>query len=359
LDYVPNLRAVRPDYVVHGDDWKTGSQAPVRQRVIETLKEWGGQLVEPKYTEGISSTQLNAVLRELGTTTEVRRARLRRLLGAKSPVRILEAHNGLSGLIVENTRVQKGRADVEFDGIWISSLTDSTAKGRPDIEYVDLTSRLNTIQEILEVTTKPIVLDGDTGGVSEHFAYTVKTLERIGVSAIIIEDKTGLKRNSLFGDDVEQTQEDPAVFAGKIQVGKRVQVTDDFLVIARIESLILGKSVDDALERARRYIDAGADGVMIHSKDRDPAKIFSFCEAYAGLPVGVPLVVVPTAYSQVTEEDLVEAGVQMVIYANHLLRSAYPSMVSAAERILLHGRALEADELCMSIKQILNLIPGA
>ncbi len=358
LDYVPNLRALKPDYVVHGDDWKTGVQVSIRERVLEVLAEWNGQLVEPVYTAGVSSTQLNLALKEIGITPDVRRARLRRLLGAKPLVRMLEAHNGLSGLIVEKTIVHSGGKVEEFDGIWLSSLTDSTAKGRPDIEYVDLTSRLNTLQDILEVTTKPIIFDGDTGGRLEHFTYTVRTLERLGISAVIIEDKTGLKKNSLFGTEVAQTQDDRDSFAAKINAAKKAQITDDFMIIARIESLILKKGLQDAVDRAHAYIDAGCDGVMIHSREKDPAEVFAFCAAYAKFASRVPLVVVPTSYNGVTEDQLREHGVQVVIYANHLLRSAYPNMVATAESILKHSRSQEASECCMPVSEILTLIPG-
>ena len=359
LDYIPNLERLRPDYVVHGDDWKTGVQAPVRKRVIEVLSRWGGELVEPSYTGGISSTQLHASLNEIGTTPEVRLKRLRRLLDARPLVRVLEAHDGLSGLIVDNVSVEDGGTSREFDAMWLSSLTDSTAKGRPDIEYVDLTSRCTTIQHILGVTTKPIIFDGDTGGLTEHFVFHVQTLERLGVSAVIIEDKVGLKKNSLYGSDVAQTQADPAAFAAKISAGKDCQVTDDFMIIARIESLILDHGVDDALARADVYIEAGADAVMIHSCERDPQQLLAFCNRYARRDSQVPLVVVPSTYGHITEQALAEAGARIVIYANHLLRSAYPAMVRTARSILEHGRALEAEHDCMPIKDILSLIPSS
>ena len=258
LDYVPNLRALKPDYVVHGDDWRSGVQRSVRERVIEVLAEWGGKLVEVEYTKGISSTQLNKALKEIGTTPDIRLRKLRRLLNAKKIVRLLEVHNGLTGLIVEDTHVEIDGVRNEFDGMWASSLTDSTAKGKPDIEAVDLTSRMHTLNDVLEVTTKPIVFDGDTGGKPEHFVFTVKTLERMGISAVIIEDKVGLKRNSLFGNSVPQTQDSIEAFAHKISAGKKAQLTNDFMIIARIESLVLGSGVPDALNRAKAYIDAGA-----------------------------------------------------------------------------------------------------
>jgi len=358
LDYVPNLLKLKPDYVVHGDDWKTGVQQEIRQRVIETLGQWGGELVEVPYTRGVTVSKLDQALQELGTTPDIRINRLRQLLEIKPLVRIMEAHNGLTGLIVEKERISKGDQVKQFDGMWVSSLCDSTVKGKPDIELVDFTSRLQTINDILEVTTKPIILDGDTGGQVEHFVYLVKTLERLGVSAVIIEDKIGLKKNSLFGTDVEQEQDSIENFSMKIARGKQAQVTDAFMVIARIESLILNAGMDDALERAQAYIEAGVDGIMIHSKEKSPDEIFNFCSKYNKLPGRVPLVVVPSTYSSVKESELVEAGVNIVIYANQLLRSAYPAMVKAARLILENERALESEECCMPIKQILNLIPG-
>jgi phosphoenolpyruvate phosphomutase len=358
LDYVPNLRKIKPDYVVHGDDWKKGVQQHIRQRVIDALKEWGGQLHEVPYTRGISSTQLNQSLKEIGTTPEVRMERLRRLIESKPIVRVLEAHNGLTGLIVENIFVETNGRKKEFDAMWLSSLTDSTAKGKPDIEAVDVTSRLQELNDILEVTTKPIIYDGDTGGIPEHFVFTVKTLERLGVSAIIIEDKTGLKKNSLFGTEVPQTQAEIEDFAYKITKGKQAQVTKSFMIIARIESLILGKGIDDAMARATAYIDAGADGIMIHSKEKNGEDILEFCRRYNQLTKRVPLVAVPTTYNHLFEKELMEAGVNVVIYANHLLRSAYPAMVNVAKLILTHERSLETDDQCISIKEILNLIPG-
>ena len=358
LDYEPNLRALRPDFVVHGDDWKEGVQARTRQRVIEVLAEWGGQLVEVPYTQGISSTALNQSLREIGVTPAIRMQRFRRLLDVRPLVRLMEAHSGLTGLIVERASVQTGHGPREFDGMWLSSLTDSTAKGKPDIEAVDVTSRAQTVSEIVEVTTKPIVYDGDTGGKPEHFVFTVKTLERLGVSAVIIEDKLGLKKNSLFGAEAAQVQDSIESFSHRIAAGKRAQVTDEFMIIARIESLILGQGLDDALERAEAYIEAGADGIMIHSSQPGPDEVFAFCERYNQLPKRRPLVVVPTTYNGVTEGELEAAGVNVVIYANHLLRAAYPAMLRTAESILMNGRSSEADAELLPIKDILHLIPG-
>ncbi|HPT77298.1 MAG: phosphoenolpyruvate mutase [Defluviitoga tunisiensis] len=357
LDYTENLEMIKPDYVIHGNDWREGIQKSIREKVIETLKKWDGELIEVEYTKGVSGSLLDEKIKKIGTTPEIRLKKLRRLIELKPFVRVIEASNGLTGLIAENTKIVKNGQVREFDAMWVSSLCDSTLKGKPDIELVDLTSRINTINEIMEVTTKPIILDGDTGGLKEHFVYNVRTLERLGVSAIIIEDKIGLKKNSLFGTEVEQIQDDPKNFADKINSGKKALVTDDFMIIARIESLILKAGIEDALKRAKIYIEAGADGIMIHSKEKSPQEIIDFCKEYKKLEVKVPLVAVPTTYNSITETELSELGVKIIIYANHLLRSAYPAMKKTAETILENGRSLEADKYCVSIKEILTLIP--
>lgn len=358
LDYVPNLRKYRPDFVVHGDDWREGVQREVRQAVIDALAEWGGQLVEVPYTAGISSTDLNQALKEIGTTPDIRRNKLRRLLQVKPLVRLMEAHNGLTGLIVENIGIDGSGGLCEFDGMWASSLTESTAKGKPDIEAVDVTARTQTLHDLLEVTSKPIVYDADTGGKPEHFQFTVRTLERLGVSAAVIEDKIGLKKNSLFGNEVPQVQDSIENFCAKIQAGKKAQVTDEFMVVARIESLILDQGIEDAVSRAQAYIAAGADGILIHSKHREPNEIFEFCTRFAGFDRRVPLIAVPSTYNKVSEKELVDHGVNIVIYANQLLRAAYPAMLETAKSILTHGRSAEADDQLMSINDILDLIPG-
>ena len=318
----------------------------------------GGGLVEVPYTQGISSTQLNRALKEIGTTPDLRLKSLRRMLLAKPLLRFLDIHNALSGLIIEHAYVETPNGRREFDGMWGSSLTDSTAKGKPDIEAVDVSARMTTLNEVLEVTTKPIIYDADTGGQTEHFQFTVRTLERLGVSAVIIEDKTGLKKNSLFGNDVPQTQDSIENFCHKIREGKKAQTTDDFMVIARIESLILGKGQDDALARAQAYMEAGADGIMIHSREKSAAEIFEFCKRYSTVPNRKPLVAVPSSYNTVTEEELLAHGVSIVIYANQLLRSAYPAMMETAKSILTHQRSAECDARMLSINEILELIPG-
>lgn len=358
LDYVPNLMNVKPDFVVHGDDWKEGVQQETRQRVIDTINEWNGKVIDVPYTQGISSSKLNEKVKSIGTTPEIRMKRLRRLIQAKPIVRILESHSGLTGLIAENAKVSVNGMNQEFDGMWSSSLTDSTSKGKPDIEAVDITTRMHGLNDTLECTTKPIIYDGDTGGKVEHFVFTVRTLERHGVSAVIIEDKTGLKKNSLFGTAVPQTQDTIEDFSAKIKAGKLAQVTEDFMVIARVESLILGKSVEDALERAHAYVKAGADGVMIHSKEKTGEDIIEFCERFRKDNKNTPIVVVPSTFNHITEEEFSKIGVNVVIYANHMLRASYPAMMDVAKSILANGRSSDANDQCMPIKEILELIPG-
>ena len=357
--YVPNLLKYKPDYIIHGDDWQQGPDKYIRDDVFKTMEKLGGEVIEIPYTKGISASGLKEEIDSLGVTPQQRLASLRRLITAKPIVRILESHNGLTGLIAEHTSVEVKGQHREFDGMWASSLTDSTSKGKPDIEAVDLTTRLHDLNDTLEVTTKPVIYDGDTGGKLEHFVFTVRTLERLGISAVIIEDKVGLKQNSLFGTDAIQTQDTIEGFCNKIKAGKDAQITRDFMIISRCESLIAGKPVDDALERCHAYVAAGADGVMIHSKNKSGDDIKEFCQRFREKDPHTPIVAVPTTYNQFTEEELAAWGINIVIYANHMLRSAYPAMVKCAERILETSRSLEAsDEYCMPIKQILNLIPG-
>jgi phosphoenolpyruvate phosphomutase / 2-hydroxyethylphosphonate cytidylyltransferase len=358
LDYEPNLRELKPHFVVHGDDWRQGPQKQTRKRVIEVLKEWNGELVEVPYTQGVSSSAISKHLSEIGTTPQIRMQRLRRLIAAKPIVRIVEAHNGLTALIAERVQVEKSGIPTEFDGIWLSSFTDSSAKARPDTECVDLTSRINTLGDILEASTKPILFDGNSGGMPEHFVFTVRSLERLGVSAIVIEDKIGLKRNSLWSTGKDQEQDSIDSFCQKIRIGKKAQVTDDFMIVARIESLVLGKGVNDALERAKHYIDAGADGIVIHSRSKVPDEVLSFCHGYNEFPQRVPLIAIPTTYNSITESELMNSGINVVIYANQLLRSAYPAMMEAARSILIHERSLELDERLIPTNDLLNIIPS-
>lgn len=357
--YVPNLVKYKPDYIIHGDDWLYGPDKYIRDEVFKVMEAMGGKVIEIPYTKGITSSGLADEMAALGTTPEARMKSLRRLISAKPIVRILESHCGLTGLIIEHTKIEVNGVEKEFDGMWASSLTDSTSKGKPDIEAVDITTRLHDLNDSLEVTTKPVIFDGDTGGKTEHFVFTVRTLERLGISAVIIEDKVGLKQNSLFGTDAIQTQDTIEGFSAKIKAGKDAQVTRDFMIIARCESLIAGKPVEDALERCHAYVAAGADGIMIHSKNKDGMDIKEFCQRFREKDDHTPIVAVPSTYNQFTEQELAEWGINIVIYANHMLRSAYPAMVKCAESILEHDRCKEASEdYCMSIKEILNLIPG-
>jgi phosphoenolpyruvate phosphomutase len=356
--YIPNLLKYRPYAIIHGDDWKDGPASKEREAVFKTMKSWGGEVIEIPYTQGINSSELTKDMMSIGTTPDIRLKMLRRLLKAKPIVRIMEAHSGLSALIVENVELNKEDGSHSFDGMWSSSLTDSTSKGKPDIEAVDLTTRLQTLTDILECTTKPIIFDGDTGGKLEHFVFTVRTLERNGISAVIIEDKTGLKKNSLFGTEVKQELAPIPDFCAKIAAGKKAQVTQDFMIIARLESLIAGYTVEDALVRAKAFVEAGADGVMIHSKEKTGTEIKEFCKKFRSEFPKIPIVLVPTTYNQFKEKEFAEWGATIIMYANHMLRSSYPAMLNIAKTILENERSLEADKFCMPIKQILELIPG-
>lgn len=351
------LRTLKPDVVVHGNDWIQGPQSHIRQLVIDVLAEWGGELVEVPYTKGMSNIGSQNMIRQTGGTPEWRLSSLRRLIQAKDIVRIIEVHNGLCGLIAESVSVDINGERREFDGMWESSLTDSTSKGKPDTSAVDVTSRTSTIDQILEVTHKPMIVDADNGGLTEHFCFNVRTLERLGVSAVIIEDKVGPKRNSLFGQDAGQQQDTIEEFSFKISQGKKAQITPHFMIFARVESLILGQGQEDALKRAKAYVEAGADGIMIHSKEKSPDEILAFTKNFRAFYKDIPIAVVPSTYAAVYEKDLIKAGINVVIYANHLLRAAFPAMKKTAEIILQNERCLEAAENCMSIKEILTLIP--
>lgn len=354
--YEKILREIRPDYVIHGDNWKEGFLQEVRKNVVDTLKEWGGELIEVPYTHNERVHNVDVMMRERAAMPEYRRKRLKQLIRLCPIVKALEVHNGLTGLIAEKTIVSGKNSVDQYDAMWISSLCDSTAKGKPDIELVDMSSRLRTVDDVLEVTTKPIILDGDTGGLIEHFVYNVRTLERMGVSAVIIEDKTGLKKNSLFGTEVLQTQDSIENFCAKIRAGKKALRTEEFMIIARIESLILEKGMEDALLRAEKYVEAGADGIMIHSRKKDPDEIFEFCDRFRTVNQDTPLVVVPTSYNTVTEAELSSHGANIVIYANQLTRSAFPAMQQTAADILTYHRAKEAEKRLMPIRDIITLI---
>ena len=350
------VKEIRPDFVIHGDNWSKDPMKAIRQNILNVLDKYGGELIEVPYTFNQKVQKIDKQMIEKLSMPEIRRSRLKKLLNMVPIVKTMEVHSGLTGLIVEKTIIADGEVIDQFDAMWISSLCDSTEKGKPDIELVDMTSRFRTINDIMEVTTKPIIFDGDTGGITEHFVYAVRSLERMGVSAIIIEDKVGLKKNSLFGTEVEQTQDDIEHFCEKISAGKYVQLSDEFMIIARIESLILEKGMDDALKRAFAYCDAGADGIMIHSRKKDPSEILEFCDKFRAKNKTTPLVVVPSSYNSIKEEELVQHGVNIVIYANQLLRAAFPAMENAAKSILKHHRAQEIDEELLPIKNIITLI---
>ncbi len=357
LSYKENLKKYHPAYVVHGDDWTSGIQKPIRDEVVSVLASYGGRLVEFPYARDKKYADLEKRTRLELSTPDMRRARLKKVLAMKGMATAMEAHSGLTGILVENTVVEEEGGARQFDAMWISSLCDSTAKGKPDIELVDMTSRFRTIDDICEVTTKPIIFDGDTGGLTEHFVYTVRSLERMGVSMVVIEDKTGLKKNSLFGNEVAQVQASIEDFSEKIAAGKKAQRTEDFMICARIESLILERGMEDALERAFAFTRAGADAVMIHSRKKEPSEVFEFVERFRKTDAYTPLVVVPTSFHSVTEEEFKERGVNLVIYANQLTRSGFPAMQNAARMILKNHRSKECDSICMPFEDIIRLIP--
>tara|TARA_E500000178_G_C17015527_1_gene752715 strand:- start:1088 stop:2389 length:1302 start_codon:yes stop_codon:yes gene_type:complete len=356
LDYRPNLLKFKPSYVVHGDDWREGIQKETRKQVIKTLKKWSGKLIEVPYTKNISSSKIKEKFIKTGTTPDIRKSKLKRLINVKKIVRILEAHSPLSAMIVENTNIVKNKKFYEFDGMWSSSLTDSALRGKPDNESVDTSSRLNTLNEILSVTTKPIIFDADTGGRNEHLPYTVKALENAGISAIIIEDKIGLKKNSLFKNQKNAKQDSIKNFCKKIQVAVNAKISDEFMIIARIESFILGKNLKDALKRAEAYSKAGADAILIHSKEKNPKQIIQFSKKFTKSKYKKPIVAVPSTYSSTYENTLQKSGVSIIIYANHLLRASYPSMMNVAKSILKFERSKEAEKNIIPIKKIISLI---
>ncbi len=356
LSYVSNLKLIKPDFVVHGDDWKRGVQKQTRKDVIKTLKKWSGKLIEPKYTKNISSTLIKNKILEIGTSPQNRISRLKRLMSSKNIVRILESHNSLTGLIIENLKVKKKNLNIEFDGMWSSSLTDSATKGLPDNSSLSFSARISSLNDMMDVTTKPLVFDADNGGQIEHLPYLIRSLERSGVSAIIMEDKVGLKKNSLFKNQSGAKQDKPILFAKKIKKICNTRQSNNFMVIARIESFILGKGLNDALKRAEIYSRAGADAILIHSKDKSPNEIFSFAKKFKKSKNFIPLVSVPSTYSKVYEKDLIKNGFKLVIYANQLLRAAYPAMQNAAKSILEKSRAFEIDRKIIPIKEIINLI---
>ncbi len=356
LSYVDNLNLLKPDFVVHGDDWKKGIQKKTRRDVIKTLKKWSGKLIEPKYTSGISSTDIRKKILEVGTTPEIRKSRLKRLINSKDIVRVLESHSALTGLIIENISISKANKRCEFDAMWSSSLTDSALKGKPDNQVVDYSSRMSNLSDLLDVTTKPIIFDADNGGRIEHISYLVKSLERLGLSAMVIEDKIGLKKNSLFKDQKNTKQDSIKNFCKKIKKAKESKINEDFMIVARIESLILGKSVDDALKRAEAYSKSGADAIVIHSKDKNPREIFKFAKKFKKSKFFKPMIAIPSTYSSVYEKELIKQGFKVVIYANQLMRASYTAMYNVAEKILKNQRSKDIENKICSVSEIINLI---
>jgi len=356
LDYRPNLIKIKPNYVVHGDDWKTGIQKKTRSQVISVLKKWKGKLIEPKYTKNISSTIIKKKILDIGTTPDVRKEKLSRLIQAKKIVRILESHSPLTGLIIENLKIEKNNNFQEFDGMWSSSLTDSALRGKPDNQSVDYSTRMSGLNEVLDVTTKPIIFDGDNGGRLEHISFMIKALERMGVSAVIIEDKIGLKKNSLFLNQKGAKQDTVKNFCKKINKAKKSKISDDFFIIARIESFILGKDLNDAIKRAEAYSKAGADAILIHSKENTPEQVISFAKKFIKSKYYKPMVAVPSSYSKTSEKLLIKYGFKIVIYANQMMRASYPAMVNLAKSILENQRSYEYEKKIISIKEIINLI---
>ena len=356
LDYRPNLKKLKPNFVVHGNDWKSGIQKQTRKQVIDVLKKWKGKLIEPQYTKNISSSQIKEKIIEIGATPENRVGRLKRLIEAKEIVKIIETHSALNGLIVENLQVMRKAKHLEFDGMWSSSLTDSAIRGKPDNQAVDYSTRILGLNEILQVTTKPFIFDADNGGRLEHIPYIVKSLERIGVSAIVIEDKIGLKKNSLFKNQTGVKQDSIKKFCKKSYKAKISKISDDFFVVARIESFILGKGLNDALKRAEAYSKAGADAILIHSKEKKPYEIFRFSKKFKKNKYAKPIIAVPSAYSKTYEKELVKNGIKIVIYANHFLRAIHPAMEKVAKSILINNRSYESEKFISSIGQVINLI---
>ena len=356
LDYSQNLKKLKPDFVVHGDDWKSGVQKKTREKVIKVLKKWGGKLIEPKYTKNISSSSIKKKIYETGVASSTRLSKLKRLINSKKIVRFLESHSALTGKIIENLSHQKKQNLIEFDGMWSSSLTDSTLRAKPDNQSVDYTSRISGLSDMLDVTTKPIIFDADNGGRVEHLPFLIKALERAGVSAVIIEDKVGLKKNSLFKNQIGVKQDTITSFSKKISLVKKVKNSDDFLLAARIESFILGKGLKDALQRANAYSKSGADLIMIHSKSEKPDEIFRFSKIFSKSKHAKPIIAVPSTYSKTYEKDLIKNGIKIVIYANHMMRSSYPSMINTANSILKNQRAYESEKNISTVKEMIELI---
>mgnify|MGYP006081004969 CR=1 FL=1 len=357
-DYSINLKKIKPDYMVHGSDWVSGPQKKLKINALKALHKVGGKLIEIPYTKGVSSTALSMEQSKKFTTPELRLKKLNRLIEAKKFIRIIETHSPISALIAENVNLKIKSEFKEFDGFWSSSLTDSTNVGKPDIEALDVSERLSNINNIFDVTSKPLIMDIDTGGKVEHLKLNIRSMERLGISAVIMEDKTGLKKNSLNDKTTNQKQESIKNFCDKIDQFNRVKLNNEFMIFARVESLILGKGMKDTIHRAKKYVDAGANGIMIHSKSSKPNEIFEFSDKFRKIFSSIPLVCVPSTYNSVKEEALIRKKFNIVIYANQLFRAAYPAMTATAKSILKNGRSKEIDKNLISIKEILKLIPG-
>ena len=356
-DYSKNLYKIKPDYLIHGDDWKVGIQKKTRAKVISILKKWSGKLIEIPYTKEPQIKDNKKNVQNIFFNPENRVSRLSRLINSKDIVRFIECHNPLTGLMIEKLKINHKNQFREFDGIWSSSLTDSVSNGKPDNQSVELSTRISNLNNVIEVTSKPVLFDADNGGRPEHLSYTIRNLERLGVSAIAMEDKVGLKSNSLFKDQTKANQDSIKNFCNKIKIACSARRSKDFLIVARIESFILGRNIKDALKRAENYSKAGADLILIHSKINTPKEVFLFSKKFQKSKYYKPLVAVPSTYSSVTENQLIQNGFKIVIYANHLLRAAYPAMENAALNILKNTRSLETEKNIISIKKILNLIP--
>ena len=355
-NYTLILNSIKPDFFVHGDDWKMGIQSKIRLEVIKELKKWNGKLIEPKYSKNISKVSQKNKILHLGITPDQRKLQLKRLLKAKKFIRIMESHSALSSLIIENINIYKNKKLLQFDGIWSSSLTDSALRGRPDNQSVDYSQRINFLNETIDTSLKPIIFDGDNGGRLEHLTYLIKNLEKIGVSALVLEDKKGLKINSLFKDQTNSSQESVEKFSKKIKMAINSRISEDFMIVARIESLILGKCLKDAINRAEQYSKAGADAILIHSNKNRPTEIFNFAKVFKRSKFFKPMIAIPSTYSKTYEKELIKNGFKIVIYANHLLRASYKAMYETAEKILIKQRAFESEKKITPINNIISLI---
>ena len=208
---------------------------------------------------------------------------------------------------------------------------------------------MQTLTEILESTTKPIIYDEDKIITSSYLNYTIQNLESNGISAIVIRDQIARKNDEVY---------DEKDFCNMIKEGKKAQITQDFMIIARIEEMLYGKNVDDAVKKAISCVMSGADAILIESNDSKGNNIKEFCEKFRKEYPNTPIAVIPSNFKELTEKEMAEWGVNIIIYENQMLRASYPAMKKCAETILKNQRSLEANNLCMPIKEILTLIPG-